>query len=100
MKGDFGASIDYYTSAIRLKPDLADAYFNRGVSKGNLNMHEQAIRDYDKAIELKKDNADAFYSRGVSKINLHHYQEACKDLKTAIDLGNKPANELVKSFCQ
>ena len=46
-------SISAYDRAIRLKPDLAEAYMNRGLAKGALERHEDAIADHDEAIRLK-----------------------------------------------
>ncbi len=38
----------------------AKAYLSRGIVKGELDMHEEAIVDYDKAIKLKPNNAEAY----------------------------------------
>ena len=41
-----GAIADY-DEAIRLKPDYAEAYNNRGTEKGALGQRDEAIADYD-----------------------------------------------------
>ena len=57
--GDYKGAITDYTQAIRLNPDYADAYNNRGNAKSNLSQHFAAIADYDIAIRLNPDYATA-----------------------------------------
>ncbi len=60
-------AIRCYTEAIRLQPDFAEAYYNRGTIygkvKGNL---DAAIDDFSKAIKLESDFAEAFDNRGIA----------------------------------
>ena len=53
-----------YDEAIRLNPDSADAYFNRGKAK---RQDPSAIADYDAAIRLNPDLAEAYFYRGCLK---------------------------------
>ena len=46
-------AITSYDRAISLKPDYADAYFNRGITLHKLNRLDKALASYDRAIELK-----------------------------------------------
>jgi tetratricopeptide (TPR) repeat protein len=41
-----------FSTAIKLNPNDADAYFNRGIALGELKQHEEAMADYKKAISL------------------------------------------------
>ena len=43
QNGDYKGAIKDYSQAIRLKPDYADAYFYRGVSKGIMQDYKGAI---------------------------------------------------------
>ncbi len=79
-------AIEYLTNSIRLKPDLAEAYDNRGTAYDNLGQHQRAIKDRDEAIRLKPDNADGYYNRGNTYNNLGQYQRAIKDYDEAIRL--------------
>ncbi len=83
-KRDSQAAINAYTKVISLKPDDAKAYYNRGLAKGKLNRHEEAIADCDKAIELKPDYAEAYNNRGLAKNSLGRYEEAIADYGEAI----------------
>ena len=51
--GDYKGAIADYDSAIRIKPDDANAYNNRGNAKDELGQYFAAIADYDTAIRLK-----------------------------------------------
>jgi Flp pilus assembly protein TadD len=43
-----------YSEAIRLKPDHADAYYNRGIARRNKSDVDGANNDFGKARLLKK----------------------------------------------
>ena len=67
-------------------PDYPAAFFNRGISKSDIGLLEQAIADYDQAIILQPDYPSAFFNRGISKHELHLYRQAVEDYRTAIEL--------------
>jgi Flp pilus assembly protein TadD len=83
--------------AIRLKPDYALAYLNRGVAKAQLGQHFAAIADFDTAIRLKPDDARAYHGRGLSKSQLERFWEAKQDLRTALKLAIKDGNYSLKA---
>ena len=85
-KDALDAAIDAYNNAARLKPDLAEAYNNRGVAKNKLGCHEEAILDLDEAIRLKPRYAIAYNNRGNAKDDLDLHEEAIADLDEAIRL--------------
>ena len=80
------AAIDAYNKAVLLKPDLAEAYSNRGVAKNHLGRHKEAIADHDEAIRLQPDSAEAYNNRGNAKGKLGRHEEAIADLDEAIRL--------------
>ena len=84
--GDYKGAIADYDTAIRLKPDDADAYNNRGIAKSDLDQYFAAIADYDAAIRLKPDDAKAYNNRGIAKSDLGQYFAAIADYDTAIRL--------------
>ena len=79
-------SILAYNRAISLKPDYADAYNNRGATKGELGQHEDAIADFDEVIRLKPDYADAYNNRGATKGALGQHEDAIADFDEVIRL--------------
>ena len=90
-------SISAYDRVISLKPDLVEAYINRGAAKAALGQSDAAIADYneairlkpdfyDEAIRLKPDDAEAYYNRGVAKDALGQRNAAIADYDEAIRL--------------
>jgi tetratricopeptide (TPR) repeat protein len=72
---DYKNSEAYYSKAIELKPNFAEAYCHRGNIEqfksiyGSTRLNE-ALADYDKAIELKPDLAEAYFGRSSVKQKL------------------------------
>jgi tetratricopeptide (TPR) repeat protein len=60
---DLDEKLRFYTEAIRLKPDYAEAFNNRGYVRRDKGDVEGALRDYNEAIRLKP-FAEAFINRG------------------------------------
>jgi tetratricopeptide (TPR) repeat protein len=59
-EGEYEEAIKDFTSAIKIRPDYATAYFNRGNAWRGLREYDDAIRDFKKAMELdpsKKERA-------------------------------------------
>ena len=84
--GDYVGAIADYTIAIRLKPDAANAYYNRGLAKSNLGQYFAAIADYIQTIKLKPDLVEAYVNRGAAKAELGQHFAAISDYDKAIHL--------------
>jgi len=84
-------ALEYLNEAIKLKPDYAEAYNNRGNVYGDLGQHQQAIEDYNEAIRLKPDYAMAYNNRGVDYRDLGQNQRAIEDYNEAIRLNPNDA---------
>jgi tetratricopeptide (TPR) repeat protein len=84
--GDYQGAIADYNQAIKIKPDYADAYINRGNAKYNLGDKQGAIADYNQAIKIKPDYAYAYNNRGIAKKNLGDKQGAIADYNQAINI--------------
>ncbi|MEL6526262.1 MAG: tetratricopeptide repeat protein, partial [Chloroflexota bacterium] len=76
----------FYTKAIELKPDYANAYNNRGVVREAQGDESGAIADYTKAISLKPDYAMAYYNRGIIRSAQGDVSGAMSDYDKAIAL--------------
>jgi tetratricopeptide (TPR) repeat protein len=73
------------------------AYYNRGVTYGELGNLRQAISDYDRTIEINPKYAMAYYNRGVAHIKLGNRSKAMEDLKTAARFDIENAKNFLKS---
>ena len=85
-QGNNEKAIELYDEVIKLKPDLAAAYNNRGNAYGAKGDHDHAIQDYDKAIALKPDDAEAYNNRGNACGEKGDHDHAIEDYTKAIDL--------------
>jgi tetratricopeptide (TPR) repeat protein len=79
-------AIQCYTEAIRLNPDYALAYNNRGFARRNKEDFAGAIQDLTEAIRLKPDFAIAYNNRGLVHIDKGDFSAAIKDCTEAIRL--------------
>ena len=59
-----------YNEAISLKPDYAEAYYNRGNAYYKLDQYQQAIEDYNKAIYLETKLCSSLQQQGECHIYL------------------------------
>jgi serine/threonine protein kinase len=84
--GDIKGSVEDFTKAIKLKPDLWRAYNFRGHAKHNLGDNKSALENYNQAIKLKSDNLEAYINRGVTKLNMGDKKGAIEDYNQTIKL--------------
>lgn len=82
----YAEAIEHYTKAIRVKPDFAEAYYNRGIAYSDKGDCDSAIADYTKAIELNPGDAAAYSNRGWVYGNAGDYEKALADFTKAIQL--------------
>ena len=84
QQGKYEEAIADYNEAIRINPESAQAYTNRGTVKGMLARHEEAIADFNEAIRINPQDTDAYNNRGSAKIKLGRPEEAIADFNQAI----------------
>jgi tetratricopeptide (TPR) repeat protein len=82
---------------VEFKPDLHEAWYNRGISLGNLGRYEEAISSYDKAVEFKPDLHEAWYNKACSYSLQGNIEQAIENLKTAISLNLDKYREMAKT---
>jgi tetratricopeptide (TPR) repeat protein len=83
-------ALEYLDQAIRLNPELADSYTNRGVAYKYLGQYERAIEAFNQAIRLNPELADAYYNRGIAYGVLGRYGNAANDYNKYLQIhGNK-----------
>ena len=52
--GRYDDALGDFAEAIRLKPDLAEAYGNRGNAKNALGLKDEAWKDFETTLELAR----------------------------------------------
>ena len=89
-----------YDTAIRLRPDYAEVYNNRGNIKSGLGSHDAALDDYDEAICLNPNFMNAYVNRGIVKLVLDDIDEARSNLQTALVLAEQQENADFKTLVE
>ncbi|HET9527486.1 MAG TPA: tetratricopeptide repeat protein [Pyrinomonadaceae bacterium] len=82
-----------FQEAIKLDPNLAEAYFRLALGYEALNKREDAESQYKKAVDAYKkhldgnpEDAEAHYNLGQSYANLGNYSEAIREYRQATRL--------------
>ena len=87
-------------TAVRLNPNFADAYQNRGVIKNSLKLFPEALADFNQALKLNPDNGGIHLGRGISKFYLGDKTGACEDWQMASARGATDAAALITEYCK
>jgi tetratricopeptide (TPR) repeat protein len=83
-----GKAIADFTKAIQLKPDYAEAYYERGSTKflADVGDVRGAFADFTRAIQLKPDYAFAYSNRASARMHWKDFDGAIADYTKAIEL--------------
>ena len=73
---------------LRLFPNFAEAYYNRGTLLALSGKLPEAFEDFSRAIELNPLFAEAFYNRGMTQIYMKDTRKGCLDLSKAGEPGH------------
>ena len=84
------SAIKEYDEAIRLRPNDAAAYANRGSVYASKSDNDRAIKDYSEAIRLDPKNMRAYGVRGDAYRGKSDFDRAAKDYGKVIELAGKP----------
>ena len=81
-------AIESYSRAIKLNPNYANAYNNRGVAHDKQGEVDRAIEDFNIAIELNPNYAGAYTNRGGAYGKKEEHDRAIEDCNKAIQLNS------------
>ncbi|MDR0665187.1 MAG: tetratricopeptide repeat protein [Helicobacteraceae bacterium] len=84
--GAFEEAIKHYDQAIKIDPNYAIAYDNRGNARANLGDISRAIADHAQAIKIDPNLASAYDNRGNAYANLGDLSRAIADHNQAIKI--------------
>jgi tetratricopeptide (TPR) repeat protein len=85
-----------YNEAIRLNPDSAGVYNNRGNARQNNGNLDGAIEDYNEAIRLNPDNVTVYVNRGAAYWNKEDFRKCVADWEKTLELD--PNHEIAKEW--
>lgn len=87
QRGALDAALNAYDRALILKPDLAEAYLNRGAARVSLGQFEMAMMDLNQALELGPLEPEAaLVNRALVYEARGELEQAWRDLQTALEL--------------
>ena len=81
-----------FNKAIALQPDIAQAYYNRGLLYQGQRQHQFAIDDFSTAIGLAPQQADPLIARGLSYLAVNDLKSAAGDLDQAVLMDQQNAH--------
>ena len=76
--------------ALKINPDLPDAYNLRGNANYQLGYYKESAEDFSKAIEREPNNADHYFDRSWAYSKINHSHSAMLDINKALEL--EPSN--------
>ncbi|BCL34720.1 tetratricopeptide repeat-containing serine protease family protein [Nostoc sp. MS1] len=85
-KKDYQGALADYNSALKINPNSANTYNNRGLVRAQLGDQQGAIADYNSAIKIDPNNAIAYNNRGIVRADLGDRQGAIADYTSAIKI--------------
>ncbi len=89
--GNDRAAIKYFQKTITLDPNRSGAYFEEGISYGQLGQFDKALALIDKALEMQPQNGLYLYGRGRVYLLAGEKEKAMQDFKKAAELDNGDA---------
>ncbi len=93
---NWARAVGFFTEAIGLNNNNAEAYLKRGQCNSNLGNFDEAIRDFNHVVRLKPGDSDAYLWRGTSNAKAGHHSEAVDDFLKAVRLNPKLAEDYKK----
>ncbi|NEQ34985.1 MAG: tetratricopeptide repeat protein [Okeania sp. SIO3I5] len=86
--GDLAGAVDSWESALALKPNYHQVWYNRGKALVQLERWEEAIASHDKALEIKSDDYLAWNNRGEALGKLGRWEEAIASCDKALEINS------------
>ena len=87
---EFDKAVADYSAALALKPNLAEAWFGRGMALGRTGKVREGISDLSQFLALRPQSSVGYTKRGVRYLWIGEREHAERDLQKAIALN--PAN--------
>lgn len=87
--GQPALAVDHFENAVRVQPELADAWYSLGRARMQSRAFEEAIQAFDRAIVLDSSHWESWADRAVAHDQLGHTAEALRDSEHACRNGSE-----------
>jgi tetratricopeptide (TPR) repeat protein len=77
-----------FSSAVKAKPDYAEAYYYQGETYDRLDKDKEAINAYKAAVQINPRFTEAWFDLGVAYYNRNRYEDAITAYKESLKLKN------------
>jgi len=99
--GKYLEALKCFDNALRMNPQYASAWMNKGISLANLGYIREALKCFDKAIEINQNFAQAWYNKGLVLFNLGKINESLSCANRALEINPKYENaKKLKEMCK
>jgi serine/threonine protein kinase/tetratricopeptide (TPR) repeat protein len=95
-EGKLAEAVAAYGEAIRLQPDLADAWAGRGECRRQMGEFAKMIEDYSHAIELRPSKQWYWHERAYAHLMLGEHEKSIADHSKSIELGDQDPGQRVR----
>ena len=68
---------------------MESSYFNSGINKAKLGLHDEAIEDFEKASWEDPDNFEIQFNLGTAYLTIGEFEQAIVNLDRAINISPK-----------
>jgi tetratricopeptide (TPR) repeat protein len=82
--GRSSAALDSYDRALAVRPDDAEALYNRGNTLQELGRFKEAVENYERALAVGADFAEVLNNRGVAVQKLGRFKDALESYEKAL----------------
>jgi tetratricopeptide (TPR) repeat protein len=72
--------------AVEVRPEHAEAHYNRGIVLRNLKRYEEALACFERAIQLRSDYVDTLYAKASTLQDMKRLEEALNTYERVLDL--------------
>jgi len=83
---EINTALKYCSLAIKINPQIADAYSLRGSMYNYKHWHKKAFRDLNKALSLGLNDEDVYFELGFAHLLCEEYSQAVNNFSNAIAL--------------
>jgi tetratricopeptide (TPR) repeat protein len=76
--------VSFYSRAIRINPESALSYNNRGLKFSENKIYNSGLKDFNNALKIDPAYSEAYNNRGLLYYNINNYDSALADYSMAV----------------